>query len=100
MIGVCMFGFMALLLTVEYSQGNISSLNISATTGATSKATTTKQAKDAESKEVKDLPHKGAAEVEHESSLTIFFIILVVGEFLDFKALSATQSHLMMIMDE
>lgn len=79
MIGICIFGFMGLLLMVEYSQGNVSSLNLSSTTGTSAKVITTKENKDAENKEVKDLPHKGAAEVEHQSSLTIFFIILVVG---------------------
>lgn len=29
-----------------------------------------------------DLPVKGSAEEEHHSSLTIFFILLVVGKFL------------------
>ena len=79
MIGVCMLGFMGLLLIVEYSQGNVSSLNVSTTKSPTT--TSSKQAKDAaDLKAIKDLPDKGAAEVEHQSSLTIFFIILVVGQ--------------------
>ena len=91
MIGVCIFGFMGLLLMVEFSQGNVSTVNGSAAAAAAAAAavtpkavptTTKKKAKDSEFKEVKDLPHKGAAEVEHQSSLTIFFIILVVGKWL------------------
>ncbi|KAL8581137.1 hypothetical protein ACOMHN_033585 [Nucella lapillus] len=81
MIVVCLFGFMGVLLVTELSQGNVSSLNASSSTAtpASAPALNPKKVKDAEFKEVKDLPHKGAAEVEHQSSLTIFFIILVVG---------------------
>ncbi|XP_076449430.1 sodium/hydrogen exchanger 8-like [Babylonia areolata] len=90
MIVACLFGFMGLLLVVEFSQGNVSSLNSSSAVASSSGIVppphspvsaggvpaSGKMVKDSE---VKDLPHKDAAEVEHQSSLTIFFIILVVG---------------------
>ncbi|KAK7114996.1 sodium/hydrogen exchanger 8-like [Littorina saxatilis] len=58
------------------SQENDTFLNATSSLTSTLKPPTTKKV---EVKEVKDLPNKGAAEVEHQSSLTIFFIILVVG---------------------
>ncbi|KAL8603158.1 hypothetical protein ACOMHN_059330 [Nucella lapillus] len=73
----------AKIQAVNDSQGNNTNNNTlnntSLTTPPTSSTSTTSTTPQGDQKEVKDLPVKGAAEEEHQSSLTIFFITIVVG---------------------
>ena len=59
-------------MNLFFSLSNETDFNTTTTT--TLKTTTVKPIK------LPDLPEKGAAEKEHHSSLTIFFILLVVGK--------------------